>query len=326
VPNQPNSCLNVNCLFKPSVTVIPNKYSTKSNTQRAQKQKTKQYSSLPISYYFKENSPPTSGINLTNSSGSQDHQSIRLTQTLSFDYLSAISKPSSSSWCPRLLPVLRSSHPFDKACTNDSLSTIKQIALLPPNNRVVSRKQNQHDSILVQDFRSLISPDTPINQQIIHLFLHQFSAQFKTEFLESGFFSLLRDNGWERVHSWVFPRRQNINRSPLIDCPAISIPCHINGCHWIAVTRRIIAGQVVFLYADDMNSLASERQVRQIFANSNPNFYPPDTIWIKCNNFTYLPHSNECGIRTLLALIFKPFILLPTQTSYCPICMETWLK
>jgi hypothetical protein len=73
----------------------------------------------------------------------------------------------------------------------------------------------------------------------------------------------------------------------------------------VAVTRREIQGQVIFLYANDMNSASTERTVRNILATSNPDFFPASAKWVTCQNYTYLPHSNECGIRTLLALTLQ---------------------
>jgi len=126
-------------------------------------------------------------------------------------------------------------------------------------------------------------------------------------FLEAGFFSLLKDDGWNRVHNLVFPRRRSsISTLPshatsMLDLPVISIPCHIHGFHWVAVIRRVISGQV-FFYSDDMNSASSEQSIKQVLSTSNPAFYPLTTIWITCNTYTYLLHSNECKIWTLLAL------------------------
>lgn len=81
-----------------------------------------------------------------------------------------------------------------------------------------------------------------------------------------------------------------------------------------------------------MNSPSSEHHVQQILANSHPSFYPPSSIWMKCNNYTFLPHSNECGIRTLLALIFQalhpdphPNILLPYMHSNLAQIGRTWV-
>jgi hypothetical protein len=89
----------------------------------------------------------------------------------------------------------------------------------------------------------------------------------------------------------VVSRRASRNRPTVLDSRVISIPCHINGFHWVAVTRRVILGQVYFLYADDMNSPSSEHHVQQILANSHPSFYPPSSVWMRCNNYTFLPHS-----------------------------------
>jgi hypothetical protein len=51
-----------------------------------------------------------------------------------------------------------------------------------------------------------------------------------------------------------------------------------------------------------MNTESSEQQVRQVLSTSHPEFYPPSTQWVTCKNYIYIPHSNECGIHTLLAL------------------------
>lgn len=47
-------------------------------------------------------------------------------------------------------------------------------------------------------------------------------------------------------------------------------------------------------------------------------FIPPSATWINCANFTYHPHSNECGLRTILASIVFAFHPSPSQTMLLP--------
>lgn len=84
----------------------------------------------------------------------------------------------------------------------------------------------------------------------------------------------------------------------------ILIPIHINGFHWVAIARKIIHNKVILLYADDLQSESIERTIKCKYsqANTSPEFHPNDTSWISCQSYKYLPHSNECGPRILLAL------------------------
>ncbi len=72
-------------------------------------------------------------------------------------------------------------------------------------------------------------------------------------------------------------------------------------------------GQVIFFYADDLNCPSSELLIKGLLSNTSEEFYPPSALWINCTNYTYRPHSNECGPRTLLALTIM--LLHPDPTS-----------
>ncbi len=101
--------------------------------------------------------------------------------------------------------------------------------------------------------------------------------------------------------------------------PAIAIPCFIHNNHWVALAHREINGRVVFLCTDDLNNPSIAQLVKQIITKETcSQFCPPDATWITCRNYTYTPHTNECGPRMLLALtIFlthpvpHPDILMP---------------
>jgi hypothetical protein len=60
---------------------------------------------------------------------------------------------------------------------------------------------------------------------------------------------------------------------------------------------------VYFLYLDDLNNPHTKKYIKQSLSQETDDiFYPPKAIWINCKAFTYQPHSNECGPRTLLAI------------------------
>jgi hypothetical protein len=155
------------------------------------------------------------------------------------------------SWLPSInLPISRSSHPLDAACTSSSLSRI--IALCSGNPRDNSSFVLQaHRKLTVEEMRDLISHDSPVNQQILNLYLHLLSNQYDATFLDTGFFSLLKDHGWSRVSSWFALQAPQFcarsNSCPLLTTESVisihSLPrlqqplgcCHKEGDLWFSV-------------------------------------------------------------------------------------------
>lgn len=81
-----------------------------------------------------------------------------------------------------------------------------------------------------------------------------------------------------------------------------------------------------------MNSSSTERLVQQALSSSNPDFYPSSASWVSYKNYKYLPYSNECGVRTLLALTLQalhpsPYanILLPLMHPNLSNIAWTWI-
>jgi hypothetical protein len=124
---------------------------------------------------------------------------------LSLDYLQSQKCTGSSPWNPKTLSYSRSNHPLDRICTDEDLTLIRTVCQLPPTTSVVSQRGKPQNNITVQELRSILHPESPVNQQILNLYLHLFSTQFNTEFLDSCFFSLLRDNGWVEFIPGFFP-------------------------------------------------------------------------------------------------------------------------
>jgi hypothetical protein len=65
------------------------------------------------------------------------------------------------------------------------------------------------------------------------------------------------------------------------------LPCFVEGCHWVVVVRREIKEKVLFLYADDLNSITMEANIKELLSTKTSSvFYPSSAKWIKCNNVT----------------------------------------
>jgi len=182
-------------------------------------------------------------------------------------------------WYPNpILSVSSSDHPLDVCCRSDDLNKLRLMCNQDPSETFLSLHQRDLNNMTIQGLRDLLSPSTPVNQQALLMYLHQFSSQFNTAFLDTSFYSKLQQQGWGIVQCWFSSptsrTRYNSRHPRLKGKPTISIPCHINGCHWVAVTIREINGRIYFLYADDTNSWSTEQTVQQVFSSSHPDFFP----------------------------------------------------
>ncbi len=174
---------------------------------------------------------------------------------------------SKRQWYPRTsLPHFCSSHPFDQSCDEADLQLLRSMCTQPLSSMLIQLRSNTLETITTKDLRNLLSHNSTITQQAINLYLHLLSHQFTVFFLDSAFFTCLKAEGWPRVARWFrhpgSPRRRGNKPRPSGES-SISFACHINGCHWVAVTQREILGSVVFLYADNMNSLSTEQLVKK---------------------------------------------------------------
>jgi hypothetical protein len=127
--------------------------------------------------------------------------------------------------------------------------------------------------------------------------------------MDTNIYPDLISHGWTFAYQKYFldsnssQHAKNTKHKPTISSPIIVIPLHIEGSHWVSLTRRIISNKTFFFYSDDLNNPTTATNVKNQFVTSVTSslFNPPDSKWIFCPSFTYLPHSNECGPRSLLA-------------------------
>jgi len=243
----------------------------------------------------------------------------------------------SNQWLPNYpLPFKRSNHPLDQSCSINDLEHLTRIASLQPTSIVATLHSSPLENLTTLELRHLLSHNSPINQQSINLYTQLLCHQFPVKCLDSSFFSSLQHDGWNSVSRWFHHPQSTCRRrssTPSVTGEsAVAIPCHVNNNHWVAVTRRELHGEVIFLYADDLNQASTEAQVQSTLSSSNIEFYPTTAKWINCKNFTYLPHSNECGIRTLLALTIQSIhphpadhILLPLMDQNLAQIGRAWI-
>lgn len=287
-----------------------NPIKTSSLNRRKSRQKTAwqphlsgTHRSRPISYYFPAVQPNVSANALASQQNTSSSPSVDILQdshststllpiinnvqseptpsTLQHGFTLQPHPTDVSNWHPNVrLPVKCSDHSLDTSCHSCDLVTLKHICTLPPLTSFIFLHNKPLEHMTVQVLQQLLSPTSTINQQAIQLYLHCFCSRFQTTFLDNGFFTQLRNGGWSRVQSWFSssnPERSRRGKLPLLSGEsAISIPCHVNNCHWVAVTRREVGGKVLFLYADDTNNSTTKLMVKNILSSSHPVFsHPP---------------------------------------------------
>jgi hypothetical protein len=125
---------------------------------------------------------------------------------------------------------------------------------------------------------------------------------FQLEIFRTSILPLLIMHGWDDISQW-FATTQSTQSKPDLLQDNILIPLHINNNHWVALGRKIVQGVAHFYYADDMNNTGTKESVRTILSHwTNTQFYPSNSVWVNCRSQTFIPHSNECGPKSILAM------------------------
>jgi hypothetical protein len=240
-----------------------------------------------------------------------------------------------SLWRPhKRLPVIRTSHPLDVCCTNDTLQAIQVCRNQEEEEKISNHPIHPLIFVQVKHLRSLISHSSMISDVVVIFYLEMLTRQYDITCLSTSIMTTLQQQGWQRLqsHFALYRNRPQTNSQPWISREsAIILPCFVDGCHWVNVVRREVNGQVLFLYADNLNRPTTEQFIRDLLSQ-NADFFPATASWINCINYTYRPHSNECGPRSLLAatiLALHPHpsntILLPAMHPKLAQILRTWL-
>ena len=246
--------------------------------------------------------------------------------------------PRPASWCPHTtLTLVRSNHPLDSACKEETLQLLQQYCRQPVVTVCVRHPEIEFLGVTTKELRDLISFSSPINDTIITCYLEKLTRHYNISYMTTAMVYILRRQGWDRMKTYfaLHRNRPRTNTRPNITGEsAIILPCFVDDCHWVAVVRREIQGQTIFLYADDLNDPNTEESIKTLLSNhTSPEFYPLTAKWIQCYNYTYRPHSNECGPRTLIAATIMALhpepsshILLPVMHHNLAQISRTWIS
>lgn len=242
------------------------------------------------------------------------------------------------------LPIQCSSHPLDSSISHQDIYMIQSSfyhASDQGEEQFLSYNGNPIPLAHNSSFTDLLTFNSPINdsiiQHVLHI-LHLSNSSYK--YLDTNFSSSLLQKGWYYAYQKFF-LHENSSRyahstkvKPTLCSDIILIAFFVQASHLVVIVRRFIRGIVHFFYTDDLNSLNTYDLIWSLISTSNTSelFHPSDAVWIKVHAFTYVPHSNECGPRTLLALLTiathptpNENILLPFMHSNLAQTCRWWL-
>jgi hypothetical protein len=242
-----------------------------------------------------------------------------------------------------IIPVKPSTHFLVSSIPKENISKIQQLywdSATFHDSHITSYMNVKNPYVTLSSFHSLLTYGEPIDDSIFYSFFKLLRVTCPDcHTVDTNFHRLFMPHGWETAYRKFFIHAQSSNYSkksnskPSLNSATILIPIHIQGCHWVALVHRTIAGRVFFMYSGDMNSINTTETIRMKYASqTSDSFHPHDSIWINCNNFTYFPHSNECSPRTIPALTVlachpspSPNILLPFMDDNIAQLSRWWI-
>lgn len=226
---------------------------------------------------------------------------------------------------------------MDRACSATALQLLPYYCNKAPNTTFAKHAKKQDIVMTTKDLQELLTPSSPVNDEMINLYLELLCTQYNLTYLCTDVIPALCREGWPSVRRYFSNYRNRVRthtRPRLVGEPVIIIPCFVHGGHWVIVVRREIEGKVQFLFVNDLNSTRTESAIKSLLSarNTSPEFHPENSQWVTCKNFTYQPHSNECGPRTIVAATILALhqtpssdILLPMMHPNLAQIARTWV-
>lgn len=212
-------------------------------------------------------------------------------------------------WSPNHNLVFQhQTHQLLQTFTFTEINRLRNICQATPNKAIIRHTHDHRIYISIKDIQNLITHGQVTSDHTMLIYLKLLSDTYEIPYLYTDFIPRLQHEGWNTVRRYFSnpsrrSRKRSLTRPDISDEPAIIIPAHIQDSHWLALVRREINNQVIFLYSDDMNCSRTEQDIKQLIITQTDNkFCPSNAQWINCKGTFYTPHSNECGPRTLLAL------------------------
>jgi hypothetical protein len=131
--------------------------------------------------------------------------------------------------------------------------------------------------VSIQSFSHLINPNSMTDDTIITSFLIRLCyAVPNTSFVDTNFSRNLQRVGWKPtyqkyfLHSTSSSYTRRCRQKPTLESETILIPYRIHGSHWVAIARRIVNREILFLYADDLNSAQTEESSKPTYLLTTP--------------------------------------------------------
>jgi len=164
-------------------------------------------------------------------------------------------------------------HPFETIIQPQVFQTLQLATQQNLEDVMVYLSHLRAQKVTTACLRDLLTHGAMTNDAILNTFLAILCAEHDTTFLSTFIIYILRrDKSWEGVRHWfaTSPSLQTTS-TPLVNSTSpIFIPCHVNDSHWVVVVRRVIKNRVCFLYADDLNQLKTEDELRTLLKAQAP--------------------------------------------------------
>ena len=178
-----------------------------------------------------------------------------------------------------------------------ALPLLKSYCQLSPRTIFPRSYSNPTIMVTISHLRELLSYSSPTNNKVICLFSDLLSqSNSAVTYVKPYFSHYLVTDVWHRAKVFftlhIASSRCKHNRPAISGESNILIPFFIHSNHWVAVSRHEACGSVTFLYADDLNSPATEANVKRLLSHTDPAFYPPNSTWTVCHNTAFIPRSN----------------------------------
>ncbi len=123
-------------------------------------------------------------------------------------------------WRPTAcLTVQRSSHPLDRACTQQNLATLAAYCSRSATITFVQHHTNQEMHVTTTDLRDLLSHSKPIADETITLYLELLTRQYNLAYMATNIIPKLQSDGWGAIQRYFanYRNRPRRNTRPLLE-------------------------------------------------------------------------------------------------------------
>jgi hypothetical protein len=122
-------------------------------------------------------------------------------------------------WCPhKTLALVRSNHPLDSACREETLQLLQQYCRQPVETVCVRHPEIELLGVTTKELRDLISFSSPINDTIITCYLEKLTRHYSISYMTTAMVYILRRQGWDRMKTYfaLHRNRPRTNTRPIL--------------------------------------------------------------------------------------------------------------